>query len=106
MSFPLPEYAQHHRNRIDLTPNVCLVEVTNAQRVTTKSVWTFRLYTSEGHAVGGMRNTRKWGAPVIEASVYRFPSTTGYPIATMTVDPSEDGLAVRFLTTLAKEFWP
>jgi hypothetical protein len=102
----LPIHARHHRNRIDLTPNVCLVEATNAKRITARSVWTLHLYTSDGKIVGSTRNTRKWGAPVIEASVYRLPANTGYPIAELRVDPSEHALAVRFLLTLAKEFWP
>lgn len=93
------------RNRVDLTPNVCMVEVTDATKVTARSVWTLRLITSDQKFVGGTRNNRKWGTPVIEAWV-NIPHSRGYPIAEVRVDKTEDALAVHFLTTIAKEFWP
>jgi len=97
------------RNVLELTPNVWVCEGTHAQRVTANSVWHTFIYALDKKGrtirVGSTRNTRRWGSPVIRAEVWGVPSSTQDYIS-MECATTQMDVAARFLTTLAKEFWP
>jgi hypothetical protein len=98
---------KYYRNLIMVTPQVVMVEVAYAQKLTAKSVWNVSLLHHDRGVftqIGYTRNTRKWGTAGISATYNGFPDQVDYYYAELFA--KNMGQLVRFLTGLAKEFYP
>jgi hypothetical protein len=101
----LPPFLRTHqvRNRVDLTPGTYLIEVCQAAKITAKSMWHLRL-VHQTVVVGWSSNTTKWSKPVLLVEVSVLPNS--YPYASAYLERGDFANAARFMTALAKEFYP